>query len=343
VQQYQALQMMPSTKLSTSIFSRSGLEPIPNSYLKVNLNHDLHLRSSRETKNLQMSSSTNEDKSISKLTLEYNVASKSFQILSLIMLVVHTLVGNTGSKATNLISSFYYISGPMVASGICSILVSALENNRLKSDTYQRLNLFLVLYSSIQLLAVVIDTPNLLKRWSFSAISAYLSVIPAWKGWTKGIQEASSEKVNQGGELWKAGLEIVSGMVKFQTIKGFIYLMSMYLLTFLKVQKLLELKQTILIGGNDMTYLIATRLFRYSKLSLLFGTLFTLKSAADRDRLGGTTFINLNYWCSFFFLSKTVFSFPPSLTSVDLWISLFFSTFCGYNGLSESMKKKKKA
>jgi len=54
-----------------------------------------------------------------------------------------------------------------------------------------------------------------------------------------------------------------------------------------------------------MTYLIATRLFRYSKLSLLFGTLFTLKSAADRDRLGGTTFINLNYWCSFFFLSKT--------------------------------------
>ena len=54
---------------------------------------------------------------------------------------------------------------------------------------------------------------------------------------------------------------------------------------------------------NGNFAVVTSRVSRYAKLSLVFGVLSVLKSAADRDRLEGGTFIQLNYLSSFLFLT----------------------------------------
>merc|ERR1719203_2213939 len=111
------------------------------------------------------------------------------------------------------------------------------------------------------------------------------------------------------------------------------YLFVSYFVMFLKIQKLLEILRLAKTGGSDIAQMIAVRLFRYSKLALLFGSVITLKSAADRDRLEGTTFIQLNYVSSLVFLlmglRKITFSSSSpeplvALTFHVLWVPWYF-------------------
>jgi hypothetical protein len=49
--------------------------------------------------------------------------------------------------------------------------------------------------------------------------------------------------------------------------------------------------------------MVASKVSRMARLMLFSGVLYTLKDAADRNRLSGTTFVQLNYLLSAVFLS----------------------------------------
>lgn len=302
-------------------------------------NHPLPKPQEKGIQTLYVSSTDNDDDSskrkTNKLSLEYRVATISYMAL-VALCVPFFLKGRPPSNFPTLVKTmppfFNLISGQVVAAGISSILPSAVDNNRLKSDTYQRLNWFLVFYATIQLVAVGVDYKNALKNWWPFALAAILGLIPAWKGWNQGITE------NTAVATWNMGKDTIKGLLGFKTIKGFGYLLALYFMMYLKIDKLWEMKGFIMDGSS---YMISRRMFRYSKYALLFGTLFTLKSAADRDRLEGGTFINLNYLCSFFFMALSFATYPPSLSLLNFIVPFSFSLFCAYNGISSKMKKNK--
>jgi len=76
----------------------------------------------------------------------------------------------------------------------------------------------------------------------------------------------------------------------------------------LKMKKLVEIIGLLLVVSTSTSTswgIVATRLSRYAKLALLTGVMFTLKDAADRGRLNGTTFMQLNLLSSYVFGSMS--------------------------------------
>lgn len=65
---------------------------------------------------------------------------------------------------------------------------------------------------------------------------------------------------------------------------------------------------------------------------------FTLKDAADRDRLKGTTFVELNGLVSIASATMAVYSFDRSL-AFDGSSAVFVMALCAYNWVSFFLKK----
>jgi hypothetical protein len=93
---------------------------------------------------------------------------------------------------------------------------------------------------------------------------------------------------------------------------------------------------------------IGARLLRFSKLAMLTTVSLTLKDAADRDRLEGSTFIQLNILTSAMFGAMAVYvqngytitpvgSAPAALTAL---IAGSFSVFTATNGIVSQINKK---
>jgi hypothetical protein len=72
---------------------------------------------------------------------------------------------------------------------------------------------------------------------------------------------------------------------------------------------------------------------------LLTIVLFTLKDASDRDRLEGTTFIELNALASLTFGSWAIYE--KIITPIGGLLG-FLSAFTAFNGLTSQMRKSKK-
>lgn len=182
-----------------------------------------------------------------KLSQEYGVASKAYFLLSFAMLLVHVKI--YALTWNSFVPFLYVASTPVLAGGVSSILPSAVDHNRLKSDTYQRLNLFLIHFSLVQLLGVVLDIGNFFKRGCISAIVAVLGLIPAWKGWNYGIVDADirSGRVQA---LWNSGMDMMKTSLKFKNNKAMGYLFVSYFVMFLKIQKLLEILRLAKVGAS---------------------------------------------------------------------------------------------
>jgi hypothetical protein len=110
------------------------------------------------------------------------------------------------------------------------------------------------------------------------------------KGWTL---EGGMSVVK---DDWKKGIQST-----FQTLISFPpnlqsagYLAATIFVGSMKLLKLLDIIDLIQ-GGGEKGLLIASRLSRYAKLALLTAVSFTLQDAANRGRLEGTTFIELNF------------------------------------------------
>mmetsp|Transcript_3124 Transcript_3124/g.8157 ORF Transcript_3124/g.8157 Transcript_3124/m.8157 type:complete len:355 (-) Transcript_3124:142-1206(-) len=227
----------------------------------------------------------------------------------------------------------YAASGPYLAAGVSSILSDAAEHDRLGSDTYKRLALFLTEFNlcGVSTILLALGGTALGTHLFYSlSLASFLSLSPTLAGYKTGGGNVISEIGN-----------IIKGFFTFKNLNALIYLTGTWFVASLKVLKLIEMIN--LYSEGNPAKVIVTRAVRFGRLALFTGVLFTLKDAANRDRLEGTTFVDLNFLSSIAlgtmaFYTKTVQNCMTPLA----WASAGFSAFTAMNGIVSVVKNSKR-
>eukprot|EP00804_Cyclotella_cryptica_P026530 CCRYP_015375-RA/>CCRYP_015375-RA protein AED:0.43 eAED:0.43 QI:0/-1/0/1/-1/1/1/0/350 len=255
------------------------------------------------------------------------------------MVTAYLSAGIVSASRSGISSSLLRVIAGYIAmpTGISYILISAAANNRLGSDTYKRLNLALLEYSVVGLSAVTLGRG----RNKVLALAFILSIINCIKGYAYGV--LGWEKGNDTTllkDIATGARETLKGFFSVpKNITAFGYLLVTTMVAALKFEKLIEVFKFIQ-ANSIYAEGLAMPLARFNRLALLTLCLYTLKDAADRDRLGGTTFIELNCLCSLSLGVHFAFSSGGLVTPVGA-ISAFFSVFCAFNALKSHVMKKK--
>lgn len=226
------------------------------------------------------------------------------------------MAGLSKTSGVGIATASYYASGPAMASTVSLILAGAAENDRLGSDTYKRLNVLLSKYGALWLLAGLVTfaaakmgpaKPPAAAAKVFTnplvVLASLTACVNGIKGFAYGVK-GWDKQANKGyGNELADMVQSLRSLFFVKNLAGTGYLGATVMIGALKIRKLLEIVQLVLTGGGFTTAaVLSTRVTRYAKLTLLTGIVFTLKDAADRNRLSGTTFIQLN------FLSSAVFA-----------------------------------
>jgi len=207
------------------------------------------------------------------------------------------------SGGVNAVSSFYtFLSGPIVAATLSYILSGASQNNRLASATYKRLNLLLIQYGAIGLILAGLLRPP---AWYVWACISFVSVINAIEGYGVGVRGWNLE-----GDMALVRKDLVQQVKNTVQRICFIpsnlqsaeYWLCSVAVSSLAVSNLLVMIQYLVDRRRAYPVTTMARLLsHFPQLVLLAGTCLTLQDAAERGRLQGTTFIQLNFLSAFVF------------------------------------------
>lgn len=229
----------------------------------------------------------------------------------------------------------FYSVGPLLASTVSYILLGAAVHDRLASDTYKRLNLTLFAYGLVALPAgILMKFPPI---WTISCLIAMINSVKGYgyglKGWELGPACAKEDLLNG----IKSNLKTI---IKLPNLKSAGYLAGTVTLSTLVVTKIMEIVKIIQTGGGS--YMLGQRIFRLSMFMILNVIMFTLKDAADRGRLEGTTFIQLNAVTSISFLAFAWESYKKAaFAPLHESACMFFSLLSALNGVSSILKNRK--
>jgi hypothetical protein len=164
--------------------------------------------------------------------------------------------------------------GPLLAAGFAYILIGACQNDRLSSDTYKRLNLMLATFGFVGLLV----GQNRGELWIITSVIAMINSI---KGYGYGIKGWKlTESVSPIVDMMEGCKANVKCLLRVPNERSVGYLLA-----------------TLFVGSVPLCMLksgIKLSVVSYTTLAMLAATTLTLKDAADRGRLEGTTFIELN-------------------------------------------------
>lgn len=309
-----SLEMAPPSTIATTpgpvlLFARPNNSNTNNPRRR---NHRSRLAANEEGENTAAdeASAAAMDKKVAgrkkRLTMGYQLASLAFAASALFSLVAY---GGVTS------SSLYYVlgGGPLTEAAVLYILKGAAVHDRLGSDTYKRLNIATIAFCIVQL---VIPTgtmpwPN---RLAFK-VPGFLGLVNGIKGYGYGCLGWDKSKptsavvadFQQGIRSTLAGMAVVKP-------KSAGYLLGTLLTGSMSLIKSKELATMLLLGASSATEAPATalsifvKLSRMARLGLVATIMYTLKDASDRDRLGGTTFVQLNGLMSAAFSSIALYS-----------------------------------
>ena len=105
-------------------------------------------------------------------------------------------------------------------------------------------------------------------------------------------------------------------------------------LSLVKVMEIVELFLAKSLSSVDL----ATALARYNRLAFLGPMLYTLRDASDRDRLGGTTFIQMNCLSAMSMAAHSVY-FAGGIATPAGALCAIFGVLFAFNGISSYMNK----
>ena len=224
-----------------------------------------------------------------QMTKAYNVCSIILGVTSTVILFMTDKTQNRllGKKVAGAV-------GFALASGVSYILAGANDHGRLGSDTYKRLNIGLFGFSSLGLLGLPGEAGFLPNFESFVVVLSAMTVVKvfvgivAFKGWKRGISSQTSMLI----ELFEGSRSTAKGLW-FTKKRGAAYRNPLLLViaglfsSFFEACFFLNNKMPVL--DTSLWWAAIGRLF------LITTMMYSLKDAAERERLAGTTFIQLNF------------------------------------------------
>ena len=214
-----------------------------------------------------------------RVEIGYGVAAASYAFFTVAALVKYRL----GYVAN------YIAVGTLLPAGIAYILGGAATHDRLASDTYKRLNLALGAYALVDLAAKDIVT-TFHAGWVAACVVA---LVNAAKGFGYGVWGWELDKAPIIPEfVGGAKSALASAATPPPNLRVAGYQAATWAFTGWKLSTLWNLATVAKSGGGGRELLPLA--FQFKKLLLLQATSFTLKDAAGRGRLGGTTFVQLN-------------------------------------------------
>eukprot|EP00980_Cylindrotheca_fusiformis_P030943 scaffold25665_cov113-Cylindrotheca_fusiformis.AAC.3 len=213
---------------------------------------------------------------------------------------------------------------------VAYLLVDAAKNDRLQSDTYKRLNLALLEYGVLGLATVAMAAEKQGKPLAY--LPFVLTMTNSIKGYAYGV--LGWDKKNAETSLvqdFRQGIaSTLKGLIKIpKSLNSLGYLSATLLVGGLTLSNLLEMFK--LFPSSSGLPGIAPILSRFNRLLFLTTILYTLKDAADRERLTGTTFIRLNYLAAVAVAANSVF-LGGLTTKVGIAATAFAATFA-FNGI----------
>lgn len=229
-------------------------------------------------------------------------------------------------------------SGYVLAAGLAYILASAVQGDRLASCTYKRLNLVLLEFGLVGILGWgLVKFGATVSEFSPLLVPPLLATINGIKGYGYGVlgwdKSGGASVLND----FNTGVQ--------STVKGYFsrpknvmavgYLAGTWMMTGMMFVKLVEIVQITASGASGL--IISTRLSRFARYAMISAVLYTLKDAANRGRLDGTTFIELNFMASATLAALVTFS---GVTSPLGGAAAVFSLFSVLNGAASLLKKR---
>mmetsp|Transcript_23113 Transcript_23113/g.64498 ORF Transcript_23113/g.64498 Transcript_23113/m.64498 type:complete len:353 (-) Transcript_23113:217-1275(-) len=230
----------------------------------------------------------------------------------------------------------YFASGPILYSALAYIMSRAARFNRLSSPTYKRLNLMLGQAGVVNLImcSLLDKTPK------FMLITSVLTIINSIKGASYGVQ-GWNKKCGTTADIFSETFDLFkSDLLGFFQVKNpvaAVYTVAASFMVVLKTAKLVEVFQYA--SPSFDAFMVATRLSRYARLACMSGVLITLKDAANRDRLKGNTFIQLNAVMSLAFGTMGAYLCTGGVKANGL-LAWFFSIFMGGSSLHSWLSKR---
>lgn len=241
-----------------------------------------------------------------RLTMGYQLASWAYATAALISLV------SWGGVTS---SSLYYVfgGGPLTAAAILHILKGAATHDRLGSDTYKRLNLAVIAFSLVQLV-IPTGTMPWPSRLAFK-VPGFLSFVNGIKGYGYGCLgwDKSKETKTALTDFTEGVKSTLKGMTVIKT-KSIGYVIGTLIMGSMSLLKSKELATILLFPSPTEApasiLTIFTKLSKMARLGMVATIMYSLKDASDRDRLGGTTFVQLNFLAAAAFSSIGLYLLP---------------------------------
>ena len=224
-------------------------------------------------------------------------------------------------------------SASMASAGIALILSDAALNDRLRSDTYKRLNLLLCAYGMLVAWSIAI-VGKLTPPYGYFILPSALSIINSVKGYGYGLKGwRLDDRASPFQDIWKGAKSTVRSLFSVPTNASSVgYILSLLFSVFLGYREI-----SLILEGGGIGQISGGRIIEFARVLLLWTLSFTLKDAADRNRLKGSTFIELNWIQAYVF---------GCLGAVSGWktrlgaSSIVLAAYAGLNGYWKNMQKK---
>jgi len=222
-------------------------------------------------------------------------------------------------------NSLYYVfgGGTFSMAVILYILKGAASHDRLGSVTYKRLNLAVIMHSVFNQLL-----PTGIVGWKATLVfkvPALLALVNGIKGLGYGC--LGWDKSKDMSTVLTDFTEGIQSNLKGMTVikaKSAGYMFGTLMMGSLYCFKAKEILDMLFFPSPEIPttyFLIVTRLLRLARLKLMTTTMYTLKDASDRDRLSGTTFVQLNFMAAAAFASMayySLFGLGSAISSISL-------------------------